>query len=126
MKFCDAPTEKEEIIPDKVMDRVKIEGYLHLVREVYIAPHVRDYAARLVLATHPNSGYASQRIKQFVRYGSSPRGAQALVLAGKIKALLAKRYNVSFEDIKTAANPALRHRIILNLKAKRKEFLPMN
>ena len=109
-------TEKEEIIPSKVMERTKIASYLHRCARNIYRSHVRDYASRLVLATHPDSGYAPNQVKQYARYGSSPRGAQALVLAGKIKALLSQRFNVSFDDIKKAAKPALRHRIILNFE----------
>lgn len=88
-----------------------------LARDVPIASHVRDYAVRLVLASHPRSADAPKVVQQFVQLGPSPRGAQALVLAGKIRALLEGRYNVSFEDIRAAAHPALRHRIILNFQA---------
>lgn len=87
-----------------------------LARAVPIAPHVRDYAAALVLATHPASQGAPDITQQFVRFGSSPRGAQAVVLAAKIKALLAGRYNVALEDINTVAVPALRHRVLLNFE----------
>jgi MoxR-like ATPase len=72
--------------------------------------------ARLVLATHPHSDYATDLAKRFVLYGSSPRGAQSLILGGKMKALLAGRYNVSFEDLRTIAIPSLRHRVILNFE----------
>lgn len=88
-----------------------------LARDVPIATHVRDYAVRLVLATQPQSIDAPKLVQQYVRLGSSPRGAQALVLAGKIRALLEGRFNVSFEDIRTVAAPALRHRLILNFQA---------
>ena len=81
-----------------------------------IAPHVRDYAAALVLATHPASEAAPDGTRRFVRFGSSPRGAQAIVLAAKIKALLASRYNVALEDVNAVATPALRHRILLNFE----------
>ncbi|MFW6108388.1 MAG: AAA family ATPase [bacterium] len=87
-----------------------------LVRQVVVAPHVSEYAARLVLATHPGGEHAVEEATRFIRYGASPRGAQALVLAGKVRALASGRYNVSFEDIETYARPALRHRLILNFE----------
>ena len=85
------------------------------VRDVPIAEHVKHYAIRLVLASHPDHA-VSDMVKQYVMFGSSPRGVQALVLAGKVSALLDGRYNVSREDIQSVANPALRHRIIMNIK----------
>jgi MoxR-like ATPase len=88
-----------------------------LAREVPIASHVLQYAARLVAATHPDAREAAPMTKQYVRYGASPRGMQTLILAGKIIALLEGRYNVAFADLKAAALPALRHRVILNFEA---------
>lgn len=79
-----------------------------------MAAHVRDLASLIVLATHPQSEHAPEVARRFVRYGSSPRGAQALVLGGKVRALAEGRYNVSVEDLRAVARPALRHRIILN------------
>ncbi len=87
-----------------------------LVRRVVIAPHVQDYAIRLVLATHPNGAFATPMVNKYVRWGSSPRVEQALALAGKIFAVLAGRYNVSFDDVAHAALPALRHRLLLNFE----------
>ncbi len=87
-----------------------------LVREVPAAAHVKEFAARLVLATHPDAG-GTEIARKYVRYGSSPRGVQALVLAGKILALMKGRYNVAFSDLREAALPALRHRLILNFEA---------
>lgn len=87
-----------------------------LVKNVPIASHVQDYAVRLVLATHPKDPSATESVRQFVLFGASPRGIQSLVLAGKVRALLEGRYNVSIEDVRAVANPALRHRIVLNIK----------
>ncbi|MFH1738727.1 MAG: MoxR family ATPase [bacterium] len=109
-------TERESPEVDIVMDRETILRIRRLCREVPIASHVRDYAVRLVLATHPQNPFASELVNKFVRYGSSPRGAQALILSGKIAALLEGRYNVSFDDIRNAIKPSLRHRIILNFE----------
>lgn len=88
-----------------------------VARQVPIAEHVKEYAARLVMATHPELPDAPRATKEYVRFGSSPRGAISLVLAAKINALLEGRYNVSYEDIRLVAHAALRHRIILNFEA---------
>ena len=88
-----------------------------LVREVPMSSYVLDYAVRLVLATQPESPDAPEVTKRFVRIGASPRGAQALSLAGRIFSLLDGRYNLSYADVRTAVHPALRHRIGLNFEA---------
>ncbi len=88
-----------------------------LARRVPIASHVTAYAARLVRATHPDDEGAPEAVRRYVRYGASPRGMQALILAGKIIALLDGRYNVALDDLRAAALPALRHRLILNFEA---------
>jgi MoxR-like ATPase len=100
----------------KTLDGAAILEMRGLVREVPIAPHVQEHAVRLVLGTHPDSEYATEQITKFVRYGSSPRGAQALLLAGKVRALLQHRFHVAIEDIDFVARPALRHRMILNFE----------
>src|SRR5690606_19076660 len=88
-----------------------------LVREVIVAPHVQDYIVRLTLGTQPGGPHAVAAAEQYLRWGSSPRGAQAMTLAAKVRALLAGRYNVSFDDVRRTFLPALRHRIILNFEA---------
>ncbi|MEX0612381.1 MAG: MoxR family ATPase [Pirellulales bacterium] len=103
--------------PDKVMDGEEIVRWQQLVREVILAPHVQDYIARLTLATHPDGPYAVPITNQYIRWGSSPRGAQTLTLAAKVRALLSGRYNVSFEDVRRVFLPATRHRVILNFEA---------
>jgi MoxR-like ATPase len=95
-----------------------------LSREVPLAPNVREFAIKVVLGTHPDSQYAPPQIKQFVRFGSSPRGAQAVVTTAKIRALLAGRYNVAIEDIMQVAMPALRHRLILNFEGQAEGIAP--
>jgi len=85
-----------------------------LARQVPVASHVGQYVARLIVASHPDHPDAPPRIRRFVRYGSSPRGGQALILGAKIVALLAGRYNVAFEDVRAVAPAALRHRLLLN------------
>jgi len=87
-----------------------------LAREVEVASHVKAYAARLVQATQPDSAGAPSLVRRVVRYGSSPRGAQGLVLAAKVRALIAGRANVSFSDVNALALPVMRHRIILNFE----------
>ncbi len=101
----------------KVLDGAALMDLQQLVREVPVASHVKDYAVRLVLATHPKTDTAAAVTNQFLRFGSSPRGAQCLILAGKVRALTQGRFNVSFEDIHAAAAAALRHRLILNFEA---------
>ncbi len=112
----DRTVDPFESRPEKVMDGPEIEGWKDLVRQVVVAPHVKDYAVRLVMATHPGGEFAVERTNRYVRYGSSPRGAQALTLAGKIRALLDGRFNVSFQDLRASAHSVLRHRILLNFE----------
>ncbi len=99
-----------------VMTGEEILASQQLVRNVAMAPHVQDYAIRLTLASHPNSEFATQTVNKYVRWGSSPRGAQAVVLAAKVYALMDGRFNVGFDDIRKAATPALRHRMLLNFE----------
>ena len=87
-----------------------------LVQHVIVAPHVQDYAIRVVLATHPEVAFATEMVNKYVRWGSSPRGAQALTLAAKIYAMLDGRYNVSFDDVRRAVLPGMRHRLLLNFE----------
>ncbi|WP_206107568.1 AAA family ATPase [Paludisphaera rhizosphaerae] len=101
----------------KVLDGDDLIRFQKLVREVIIAPHVQDYAIRLALATHPQGPFAAATTNQYVRWGSSPRGVQTLVLAAKVRALLDGRYNVSFEDLRRVYLPSLRHRVLLNFEA---------
>src|SRR4051794_30359451 len=102
---------------NKVMDGHQIREWQQLVREVLVAPPVLDYAIRLVMATHPQGEFAAADTNKFIRCGSSPRGAQSLVLASKVRALLEGRFNVSFEDIRRVYLPSMRHRILLNFEA---------
>jgi MoxR-like ATPase len=108
---------------EPVMDGEQIRQWQQLVREVLVAPPVQDYAIRLVLATHPQGEFATAETNRYIRCGGSPRGAQALVLAGKVRALLEGRYNVSFEDIRRVYLPALRHRVLLNFEAQAENIL---
>jgi MoxR-like ATPase len=103
--------------PDAVADGATILELQDLVREIPVASHVADYAVRLVLASHPDAPEAAEVTKRSVRYGASPRAAQAIILASKIHAVLAGRVNVSFDDVRRVALPALRHRLILSYEA---------
>jgi MoxR-like ATPase len=117
-------TRGEVIEPATVMDGAEILRWQGLVREVILAEHVKDYLVRLTLATHPGGRFAPQITSQYIRWGASPRGAQTLALAGKVRALLDGRYNVSFEDIRRAYLPAMRHRIIVNFEAQAEGIEP--
>ena len=101
----------------RVLTHEALLDLMKLVREVPVASHVKDYAVRLVLATHPKTETASPIASQYLRFGSSPRGGQTLLLAGKVRALTEGRFNVSFDDIEAAAAAAMRHRLILNFEA---------
>ncbi len=100
----------------KVATGAEVVAMQRLARSVPIAPHVTAYAVSVLAASHPDSERAPDLVREYVRYGGSPRGAQALVLAGKIQALLDGRYNVAVDDIRAVAMPALRHRVILNFE----------
>ena len=102
---------------EKVLTRDLLLELMSLVREVPVASHVKDYAVRLVLATHPRTETAAPIATQYLRFGSSPRGGQTLLLAGKVRALMQGRFNVSFDDIDAVTLPALRHRLIPNFEA---------
>jgi MoxR-like ATPase len=99
-----------------VVNGPQIMEMRHVVRTVPVAPHVQEYVVKLVLATHPE-GRENALANKYIRYGSSPRGAQTLILGGKVRALLDGRFNVSLEDVRALLLPALRHRIILNFEA---------
>jgi MoxR-like ATPase len=122
--IIDRTTRGEVIEPAKVMDGEEILKWQGLVREVILAAHVQDYIVRLVLATHPAGEFALPITNQYIRWGASPRGAQTIALAAKVRSLLDGRYNVSFEDVRRVCLPALRHRIILNFEAQAEGIEP--
>jgi MoxR-like ATPase len=115
-EIVDRTTGKETPVPSKVMAGPQIIAWRELVREVVVAPHVKDYIVRLVLATHPKGQHAVEATNKYLRFGASPRGAQAITLAAKFKALLDGRWNVAFDDVKAVALNCLRHRAILNFE----------
>ena len=99
-----------------MLDRDRIIEMQRLVREVPVSRSVQDYAVRLVQATHPELTETNPDVRRFVNFGSSPRGAQAMLLAAKIGALFDGRFAPSIEDVKKNALPALRHRVLLNFE----------
>jgi MoxR-like ATPase len=109
-------TGAESPTASKVCTGAEIVEMQRLARAVPIAPHVTAYAVSVLAASHPDQPRAPELVRQYVRYGGSPRGAQALVAGGKIYALLDGRFNVSIDDIRAVALPALRHRVILNFE----------
>ena len=110
-------TEGTKVQVSKVVDGATLIELQQLVQQVPVASHVKDYAVRLILATHPNTETAQEITNQFLKFGSSPRGAQALLLGAKVRALTEGRFNVSFDDVAGVALPALRHRLIVNFEA---------
>jgi MoxR-like ATPase len=110
-------TEGSRAEVNKVVDRESLLDLQKLVRQVPVATHVKDYAVRLVLASHPKTDTAAPITNQYLRFGCSPRAGQCLLLAGKVRALTQGRFNVSFDDIQAVATPAMRHRLILNFEA---------
>ena len=116
MEILNRTTQTHTDTPSQVLAREDIMMLRRLVRDVPIAPHIQEHAVKLTLGTHPDSEWATDEVRKYVRYGASPRGAQALILAAKVRALLEKRFHVSQEDIEFIARPALRHRMILNFE----------
>ncbi|UCH34493.1 MAG: AAA family ATPase [Armatimonadota bacterium] len=114
--IMDRTTTVEEPAVEQVLSGERVLEMMRLVRSVPIAPHVQEFALRSVLATHPDHDSAPESVRRYVRYGSSPRGGQALVLGGKVAALLDGRYNVALADLRAVAPAALRHRILLNFE----------
>ncbi len=114
--IIDHTTRSSEAAVQRVVDGEQVEAIKILVLEVVLASAVKEYISRLVLSTHPDDAAAPEVVRRFVRYGSSPRGAQALALAGKVNALLDGRFNVAFDDVRNMVMPALRHRLILSFE----------
>ncbi|MHC4930823.1 MAG: AAA family ATPase [Planctomycetota bacterium] len=116
VQIVDATTGTRGRAPEPVLSGEQLLSLCTLAREAPIAEALTRYVARLVRSTQPESGEAAEAARKYVRYGAGVRGAQALVLAAKVSALMAGRAHVSFEDLRTAARPALRHRLILNFE----------
>lgn len=115
-EIIDRTTKPRSRPVERVADGPQVEGLKALVREVPVAQAVKDYVTHLVLSTRPDHPEAPEMVRRFVRYGSSPRGAQALVLGAKVLALVSGRFNVSFEDVREVALASLRHRLILSFE----------
>ncbi len=109
--------QKEETLIENILTREEILELRRISRDVLVAPHVQSYAIDLVMATQPETDQAHELAKKYIRYGSSPRGAQALVECGQVYALMHGRLHLSIEDVQTMAAAVLRHRIILNFDA---------
>jgi MoxR-like ATPase len=105
---------EQEVEP--VLARERLLALRRVVRQVAVPRAVQDYAVRLLEATHPERAKEETLVKRFVRYGASPRGAQALLLAAKVRAVLDGRFSIAVEDVKRSAHAALRHRLILNFE----------
>lgn len=116
-EIVDRTMAPQSPVVHQVMDREQVLDARRGAHEVLIAPHVRDFAIRLILATQPEREEAHASARKYIRYGSSPRGAQALMQAGRVRSLMRGRLNVSLADLRELALPALRHRIILNFDA---------
>ena len=114
--IMDRTTGLETPTASKVADGKQVIGMGQLALSTPIPTHVSEYVAHLIVATHPESEESPQMVKDYARYGASPRGAQALIIGAKINALLEGRFNVSFDDVQAVAPPALRHRILLNFE----------
>jgi len=116
-KIVERTIQREEIHVNAVLDTESILSVRSVCREVLVAPHVQNFAIELVMATQPDHAEAPPLAKKYIRYGSSPRGAQALVECGRVKALMSGRFNLSIDDIRAVAPAVLRHRVILNFDA---------
>jgi MoxR-like ATPase len=123
-QILDRTTQDTTSEVTRVLDGPEILEMRHVARAVPIAKPVQGYAIRLTLGSHPDSPYAPPLVKRYVRYGASPRAAQALVLAGKIHALTRGNAFVSVEDVRSAVLPALRHRILLNFEGEAEQVNP--
>ncbi len=116
-RIVERTIQREEQVPEPVLDRDAILEVRSVCRQVLVAPHVQEYAIQLVMATQPEQKEAHELARKYVRYGSSPRGAQALVECGRVLALMRGRFHLSTDDVRHVAHAVLRHRIILNFDA---------
>ena len=121
LKIVMMTTTEDQQEPQKVCDGAKLLELRRIAQTVPIAEPVADYMMEVTLKTHPEYEGAPEDVKKYIRYGASPRGAQAVMQAARILALTEGRYNVSYEDVRAAAKPALRHRLFLNFEGKKKK-----
>ncbi len=124
VEIAQRTTGGEEPIPETVTSGAKIVAMQHLARQVPIAQHLVDYAVNLLEATHPQHSGSPDVARRYVRYGASPRGMQAMIVAAKITALIDGRHNVDYADLQAVALPALRHRLILNFEGQAEGITP--
>ena len=122
--ILDRTTQLEEPVVERVWDGKKILELREVALAVPISDQVQDYAVRIVMATQPSTGLAHALAKKYLRYGASPRGAQTLIIGSKVRALLAGRSEVAYEDIRKVVLPALRHRVILNFEGEAERIDP--
>ncbi len=122
-QIAERTTGTAQSAPPRVLEPAQLLAAMELARQVVVAPHLLQYAVRLIGATHPDRSPVSE-VQRFVRYGSSPRGLQALLLGAKVAALRAGRWNVAFSDLERMAGPALRHRMILQFEATAEGITP--
>ncbi len=116
-RIVERTIQREEAHVEPVLERDSILELRAVCREVLVAPHVQEYAIQLVMATQPEQKEAHEMARKYIRYGSSPRGAQALVECGRIRAIMKGRLHLSADDVEAVAPSVLRHRIILNFDA---------
>jgi MoxR-like ATPase len=116
-RIVEFTTKRDEVGLEQVMTRDQISELKRICRQVIVAPHVQSYAIEVVMATQPGSRGAAEVTNRYIRYGSSPRGAQALIECGRVLALMRGRLHLSIEDLTAIAPSVLRHRIILNFDA---------
>ena len=124
VNIVDRTTGTDVPLASKVADGKQVLGMGQLALNMPIASHVSNYAARLIVATHPEKPNATQMVRNFVRYGASPRGAQALIIGAKVHALLEGRFNVAFEDVDAVAPASLRHRLLVNFEGQAEGVSP--
>jgi MoxR-like ATPase len=117
IRIVERTIQREEVHVTPVMDREAIMELRSVCRDVLVAPHVQEFAVHVVMATQPEQAEAHELAKKYIRYGSSPRGAQALVECGRVFALMRRRFHLSTDDVLHVAPAVLRHRIILNFDA---------
>lgn len=115
--IIDVTITNNDVNINRIIDGQKILEYREIIRSVPIARPVQEYALKIVLGTHPENSVSPEVSKKYIRFGASPRAAQAIILASKVRAIMEGRFNVSFEDIKYTAYPSLRHRFFLNFDA---------
>ncbi|MFW5728188.1 MAG: AAA family ATPase [bacterium] len=116
MQILNRTTGNQDLHVEQTLSAEEVTEMQHFIRSIVASEDIKRYAVRLVYATHPDDPAAPERVHRFVRYGAGPRGAQSLILAGKVFALLEGRFHVAYEDLRRAAYPSLRHRIVLNFR----------